>query len=75
MVEMEEGFAFQAMGLLLVVLGLLMFMFPYLLRLAPSLERVPWWIIWVYRRDGFIFATSPLLILLSLISFLYNLLR
>jgi hypothetical protein len=32
-------------------------------------------ILYVYRSDGFTFATSPLLIILSLVSFLYTYLR
>ena len=48
---------------------------PYLVKAAPSLERVPWIVLWVYRRDGFTFVTSPLLILVSLLSFLLSMLR
>jgi len=41
--------------------------------IIPSLEKVPWIILWVYRRDGFFFATSPLLIIISAVSLLLSL--
>ncbi len=64
----------QVLGLTLVLLGLLLFLVPFLLEWMPSLEKVPWIILYVYRSDGFTFATSPLLILLSLLTFLWRLL-
>ena len=63
---------FTILGLLLIVSGLLLVLLPFLARHLPSLERLPWIILWVYRRDGFYFATSPLLIIVSLISLLLN---
>jgi hypothetical protein len=47
---------------------------PVITRNLPTLERLPWFILWVYKTDGFYFATSPLLIVLSLLSLLYNIL-
>lgn len=63
---------FTILGLLLIVSGLLLVLLPFLARHLPSLEKLPWIILWVYRRDGFYFATSPLLIIISLISLLLN---
>lgn len=63
---------FTILGLLLIVSGLLLVLLPFLARHLPSLEKLPWIILWVYRRDGFYFATSPLLIIVSLISLLLN---
>lgn len=63
---------FTILGLLLIISGLLLVLLPFLARLMPSLEKLPWIILWVYRRDGFYFATSPLLIIISLISILLN---
>jgi hypothetical protein len=60
------------MGWVLILVGVLFVALPYLSRVIPGVERVPWYIIYVYRRDGFYFATSPLLILLSLISILFS---
>ncbi len=64
---------FTTLGLILIVSGLLLVLLPFLTRYLPSLDQVPWLLIWVYRRDGFIFVTSPLLILLSLLSLIAQL--
>jgi hypothetical protein len=63
---------FTILGLLLIVSGLLLVLLPFLACHLPSLEKLPWIILWVYRRDGFYFATSPLLIIVSLISLILN---
>ena len=72
---MEEYRPFTTLGWTLILLGVLFVALPYLSRLVPSLERLPWYIVYVYRSDGFYFATSPLLILLSLLSLLWGYLR
>ncbi len=63
---------FTAVGLLLIVSGLVLVLLPFIARHLPSLDRLPWIIVWVYRRDGFYFVTSPLLIIISLISIVMN---
>jgi len=72
---MDSYNPFASIGWLLMLLGLILVALPYLTRMVPALDKVPWWIIWVYKRDGFYFATSPLLILLSLLSIVLNILR
>lgn len=72
---MDEYRPFAAMGWILILLGVLFVALPYLARMVPSVERLPWYIVYVYRSDGFMFATSPLLILLSLLSLLWSYLR
>ncbi len=72
---MEPYREFTALGWFLIVLGLLFVALPYIVRVAPSVERLPWFILWVYRRDGFYFATSPLLIILSVLSIVWSYLR
>jgi hypothetical protein len=72
---MDEYRPFAAMGWILILLGVLLVALPYLARLVPSVERLPWYIVYVYRSDGFVFATSPLLILISVISLLWGYLR
>ena len=64
---------FTLLGLVLIMSGIVLVLIPFITRHLPSLERLPWFIVWVYRRDGFFFATSPLLIVLSLIWVLMNL--
>lgn len=65
---------FTTTGLILISLGLLFVLIPILARYLPSIENVPWYIIWVYKRDGFYFATSPLLVVISIISIVVSLL-
>ena len=65
--------SYQLLGILFLVLGLLLLIMPFLLRVIPSLEDVPWFILYVYRSDGFVFVTSPLLIVLSIASLLLTL--
>ncbi|MBA7474917.1 hypothetical protein ES707_10279 [subsurface metagenome] len=64
---------FTALGLVLIACGLILVALPFVIRSMPSLEKVPWIILWVYRRDGFFFATSPLLIMISAVSLLISL--
>lgn len=64
---------FTALGLLLIVSGIILVALPVLARHLPSLDRFPWFLVWVYRRNGFYFVTSPLLIVISIISLLLNL--
>ena len=61
----------QVFGIVLMVLGVLLFIAPILLEKMPSLESIPWIILYVYRRDGFVFVTSPLLIIISIASLLW----
>jgi len=64
---------FTLMGLILILSGIILVMLPFIARHLPSLERLPWIFIWVYRKNGFYFVTSPLLIILSIISIVLNL--
>ncbi len=64
---------FTAHELVLIACGLILVALPFVIRSMPSLEKVPWIILWVYRRDGFFFATSPLLIIVSAVSLLIGL--
>ncbi|MCW3991473.1 MAG: hypothetical protein NWE79_02105 [Candidatus Bathyarchaeota archaeon] len=62
------------LGLLLIVSGVILVALPIVARQLPSLERLPWILVWVYRRDGFYFITSPLLIIVSILSLALQLL-
>ena len=63
------------MGWILILLGIIFVAMPYIARFVPDLDRIPWWILWVYRSDGFYFATSPILIFISIISIILNMIR
>jgi hypothetical protein len=47
-----------------------MLLLPVLERIAPSMDELPWFLIYVYKRGDFYLVTSPLLIVLSLFSLL-----
>jgi hypothetical protein len=64
-----------ALGVILIASGIVLVALPILARFVPSLDKLPWFILWVYRKNGFYFATSPLLIIVSLVSLLLNLLN
>jgi len=66
-----EMFPLQILGIMLMVLGALLFVAPLVLERMPSLERVPWILLYVFRRDGFVFVTSPILIIISILSLLW----
>jgi|FaiFalDrversion2_1042247.scaffolds.fasta_scaffold01359_3 predicted transporter len=65
--------ASSLLGLTLVVLGLIFLLAPILARSIPDIERIPAILLYVYRSDGFIFATSPILIILTLLFLLWRL--
>ncbi len=69
---METYRSLASLGWMLIILGAVLVALPALVKLVPSMEGLPWWIIWVYRSDGFTFATSPLLIFISILSLIYN---
>lgn len=69
---MDEYTPFTSMGWMLILLGAIFVALPYLSRMIPDIERIPWFILYIYKRDGFYFATSPLLIVLSLLSLFLN---
>ena len=74
MEEMESYYRpFTVMGLILILSGIILVILPFIARHLPNLEKLPWILIWVYRKNGFYFVTSPLLIILSIISILLNL--
>jgi hypothetical protein len=64
---------FQFIGLILITLGAILFILPILLEKVPALEKIPWITLYVYRTNGFIFVTSPILIIVSVISLFWSL--
>ncbi len=55
------------LGIALILIGVALVALPMIGKYV-DLSKIPSWIIYVYRSNGFYFVTSPLLILLSLIS-------
>ena len=66
---MDEANLFYLLGITLILLGVVFLALPYIGRVI-DVDKIPWIIIWVYRSDGFTFATSPILLLVSVISLL-----
>jgi hypothetical protein len=75
MEPMEDYQPFTLVGIALIVIGVILVALPFVARYIPSLEKLPWIIIWVYKSNGFIFATSPLLIIISIISLILSFLK
>lgn len=71
---MDEANLFSLLGITLILLGVVFLAYPYIGRVI-DVDKIPWIIIWVYRRDGFTFATSPILLLVSVISLLLAYIR
>ncbi len=72
--EMSGGGIFTALEIMFILLGIALVIIPAVVRNILSkdlLDRTPWIVLYVYRQDNFIFATSPLLILISLAFVLY----
>lgn len=65
---------FTTLGLIFIICGVVLIALPFIARSLPNLEKMPWILIWVYRSDGFYFITSPLLIIISIISLILQLL-
>lgn len=71
------GMAFsylQVFGAALIMLGLILFILPVLMERLPSLEDIPWILVYFYRSGNFTFVTSPILIIISVLSLLLYLL-
>jgi uncharacterized protein YjeT (DUF2065 family) len=54
-----------SIGVILVLLGLAFVVAPIIAKHLPtvSIERIPWILLWVYHKDSFWVATSPILII------------
>ena len=65
-----------AVGLLLVLLSLTFFLIPILGRSGClSGVKVPWILLYTYNKGGFYFVTSPILLIISALTFLVFLVR
>jgi hypothetical protein len=66
---MDEVSPFTLLGILLILLGVIFIALPHISQFV-NIDKIPWIILYIYRREGFTFATSPLLLILSAISLL-----
>lgn len=63
------------LGLFFLLLGIALIALPMIVRLIPQDPKVPRLLIYVYRRGNFYFVTSPVLIIISVVSLLIFLWR
>jgi hypothetical protein len=55
------------LGALMILLGIILVLMPYLIRYTAEIEKLPPIILYIYRRNNSVFATSPILIAVSVI--------
>ncbi len=71
-----SSWTFYAIGFLFIAIGIAFVLVPLLANDGVlSNAKVPWIILYVYNKGGFYFATSPILIILSLVVLVVLLLR
>ena len=66
------------LGVSFILLGIALLLLPLLSRLPPILQKLkdlPPILVYVYQTNGFYFVTSPILIIISVILFLWRILR
>ncbi|MDH5461408.1 MAG: hypothetical protein OEX09_04205, partial [Candidatus Bathyarchaeota archaeon] len=63
---------FTVFGVTLILIGIALLIIPIIGKIIPTVDvqKIPWPILYVYRRNGFVFITSPLLIIIGIASFL-----
>ncbi|MEM2890508.1 MAG: hypothetical protein QW358_04125 [Candidatus Hadarchaeum sp.] len=59
--------AITLLGVAFILIGIALVLIPIIGNYI-DLSKVPWWIIYVYRSDGFVFVTSPILLIISAVS-------
>jgi len=69
---MESYKEFTFLGFMLIIGGIILISLPIIIRNMPDLDRLPWILIWTYEKNGFYFATSPILIIMYVITLLLN---
>ncbi len=74
---MSTEIPFASLGILFILIGIAFVLIPILVKIIPhaDLENIPWFLLYIYRRDNFVFATSPILITISIVFFLWAYLR
>jgi hypothetical protein len=65
---METYRPLTLLGLVFIVCGVILVALPFIIRHLPNIERLPWILVYIYRKDDFYFVTSPILIMISIAS-------
>lgn len=71
----ERYHPLTVLGVTLIIVGAILVALPLLAKYTPSLEKLPSILVYVYHRDNFYFVTSPILILISIVSIVIFLIR
>jgi len=66
---------FTLIGAVFIAAGILLVVLPLVAQHIPSLEKMPWIIVWTYRSGNFVFVTSPILLIITAASFILNYLK
>jgi hypothetical protein len=71
---MDTDVPLTSLGILFVPIGIAFVLVPIAAKIIPQadLERIPWFLLYIYRKDNFVFATSPLLIIVSIVYFFWT---
>lgn len=73
---LSSNLSFYLIGIVFIMIGIAFFLIPLIARSGVlSGVKIPWIILYVYNSNGFYFATSPLLIIISLASLLFAFVR
>lgn len=74
---MAWGDSFTVIGISFILIGIALVLIPIVIKIIPmvDLDKIPWFLLYVYRKDSFVFATSPILIIIGIASFLWILLH
>jgi hypothetical protein len=69
--------SFTRFGLTFIFIGIALILIPTFYRLLPKvdLEGMPWPLLYIYQKDDFYFATSPILILVGIVYFIWMFFR
>lgn len=67
---------FTVFGTAFILIGIALVLIPIVVRFIPEieLEKIPWILLYVHRKDNFVFATSPILIIISIVYYLWKVL-
>lgn len=72
---MKDYAPFTLVGIVFIVAGIILVILPFIAQHIPSLEKIPWILVWTYRSDNFVFVTSPILIIITIVSFILTYLK
>src|ERR1700683_3200241 len=74
--DLTSNAIYYSLGAVFILLGIAFFLVPLMARSGSvSGFKIPWIILYVYNSNGFYFATSPILIIISIVTVMAGILR